>query len=753
MDVNDFNNVTEIRDDEDSNDCISILIATDNHLGYLENDPIRGQDSLNTFREILQIAKQNNVDMILLGGDLFHENRPSRKVLYETMKILRTYCMGDKQCQLEIINDDAENKDNDDNFIKVNFQDPNYKIAMPVFSIHGNHDDPSGDGNLCALDVLAVSGLVNYFGKTSAVDNIVVKPILLRKGRTVLALYGLGNVRDQRLHRMFTENAVKIYQPPTQISNESFNLMVLHQNRVAHSVKNYIPEHYLPDFMNIIIWGHEHDCKIEPVYNEQQNFFISQPGSSVATSLVEGELEPKHVAKLNIIGDQFELQKIRLRTVRPFVMGEIVLKEVERLDPTKTSAVSSLLIKKVEELIQDAKNQWLEMNDYDDELDDDMFPLPLIRLKVEYSGGFTVLNNRQFGQKFVNLVANNHEILHFHRKRVFTERKKDSAQSMHLPDEFEMPENLSHNYVTDLVTENMKTLSILPENALNEATTLFVDKDDPHAIEGFYNNTIAKTRTKLRQDKNLICDDKILIEEAHKQKTLLSRQYAEMNPDQRLIEMSNNEAPADQHEDVIDSDSQTGTSSRARSTSRGRATKSTRGTGTRARGRGRGKTSVSNKKNTEDEGFLDDLDPDHRPGTSTRTRGATATRSSNRTTTRSSLRNQVEIDSFDEDNDSDNARERTVSKRTSARKKNDQDDADYIEDDESLNDDNGTKKRKAPRNKNVEEPPAKRTYTSKKPTSSSSQRRVNFPTLASSSSQQLKSQSQTMEVDDDDFFE
>ncbi|CAG8665398.1 13979_t:CDS:2, partial [Dentiscutata heterogama] len=214
--------VTEIRD-EDSNDCISILIATDNHLGYLENDPIRGQDSLNTFREILQIAKQNDVDMVLLGGDLFHENRPSRKVLYETMKILRTYCMGDKQCQLDIINDDTENKD--DNFIKVNFQDPNYKIAMPVFSIHGNHDDPSGDGNLCALDVLAVSGLVNYFGKTSVVENIVVKPILLRKGRTVLALYGLGNVRDQRLHRMFTDDAVKIYQPPTPISNESFNMM------------------------------------------------------------------------------------------------------------------------------------------------------------------------------------------------------------------------------------------------------------------------------------------------------------------------------------------------------------------------------------------------------------------------------------------------------------------------------------------------------------------------------------------------
>lgn len=68
---------------------------------------------------------------------------------------------------------------------------------------------------------------------------------------------------------------------------------------------------------------------------------------------------------------------------------------------------------------------------------------------------------------------------------ISTERKKNTTQPMNLADEFDMPENLSHNYVTDLVTENMKSLSILPENALNEATTIFVDKDDPHAIEGY----------------------------------------------------------------------------------------------------------------------------------------------------------------------------------------------------------------------------------------------------------------------------
>jgi double-strand break repair protein MRE11 len=40
---------------------ISILIATDNHLGYMENDPVRGNDSLLAFEEILRIAQMRDV--------------------------------------------------------------------------------------------------------------------------------------------------------------------------------------------------------------------------------------------------------------------------------------------------------------------------------------------------------------------------------------------------------------------------------------------------------------------------------------------------------------------------------------------------------------------------------------------------------------------------------------------------------------------------------------------------------------------
>ena len=45
----------------DASNTIKILLATDNHIGYNERDPIRGRDSINTFEEILQLAVKHDV--------------------------------------------------------------------------------------------------------------------------------------------------------------------------------------------------------------------------------------------------------------------------------------------------------------------------------------------------------------------------------------------------------------------------------------------------------------------------------------------------------------------------------------------------------------------------------------------------------------------------------------------------------------------------------------------------------------------
>ncbi|CAG8579339.1 8834_t:CDS:10 [Diversispora eburnea] len=520
----------------DSEDCLSILVATDNHLGYLEKDPIRGNDSLNTFKEILEIAKDQNVDMVLLGGDLFHDNKPSRKTLFETMKLLRSYCFGGKECNIEL------------------------------------------EGNLCALDILSVSGLVNYFGKAKEIDNIIINPVQIKKDGIKLALYGLGNMRDERLHRMFDEKNVKINKI-SSAPNDWFNLMVLHQNRVPHGPKNYIPETFLPSFMDLIIWGHEHDCRIDYEYNSEQGFYISQPGSSIATSLIE--------AKLEIRGPkQFCLERIRLRTVRPFVIGEIALKDIPDISPDDAPAITSALNSKVEELIEEAKDNWLEIND---EVDESKFPLPLIRLRVDYTGEFGVFNNRQFGQNFVNRVANNQEILLFHRN------KKISSSEM------DVPENISQAVVNDLISECLETLDILPENALGESITHYVDKDDQDAIEDFYDEVIDNVRKQLNKDLT-IADDKIVAEQAHKQKMLFFQRYAEMNPDERYNERTRNVREPRSLDDEFATDDDHHRIVTTNKGSRARGTKSTRGRGTR----GRKKATTTRKKTiniTDDDDF------------------------------------------------------------------------------------------------------------------------------------------------------
>lgn len=211
----------------------------------------------------------------------------------------------------------------------VNYEDPNYNVQLPVFSIHGNHDDPAGDGGLAALDLLSTANLVrpeswptnsshhctipnwirfiamwgcrtclswsgfdqalspalppflthvcppeptrsrvwrqvNYFGRVGDIEKIALKPVLIRKGGTKLALYGLGHVRDERLARSFEHKGVSVARAVPN-PEEWFSLMVIHQNRhprgVGTVMKGYIKDGMLPSCMDMVIWGHEHECQ------------------------------------------------------------------------------------------------------------------------------------------------------------------------------------------------------------------------------------------------------------------------------------------------------------------------------------------------------------------------------------------------------------------------------------------------------------------------------------------------------------
>ena len=453
---------------------LRIMISTDNHLGYLEKDPIRGDDSFRSFEEFLMIAKANKVDFILLGGDLFHENKPSRRTIVRTMSLLRRFCLGRNPVSVLVRKGSA-----------INYMDPFYAVELPVFTIHGNHDDPTGSTTstgtdaLSAVDLLSMSNLVTYFGKASHSQRITIPPILLQKGITKLALYGLGNVRDERLYNTwYKEKKVHWQRPAVKDDDEDpwYNLFVLHQNRAIRGTTKAISESMLPEWLDLVIWGHEHESIRETSDSTPP---VMQPGSTVATSLSEGESQKKHCALLEVYRGRGKVRWIPLQTPRMFIFDTISLSNIQKdqerrglvatgdddeddqgeiiIAPDDEKNVTRYLKRRVEQMItmatarfQSQRESWrtgavkpergtvYPSKNYYLEALSDRLAKPLIRLRVEYSGGYEPINAARFGQDFIGKAACPSEILLFFRKRV-TARKRFLAGRLDGSDDVVVP--------------------------------------------------------------------------------------------------------------------------------------------------------------------------------------------------------------------------------------------------------------------------------------------------------------------------
>lgn len=483
--------------DADDPDVVKFLLASDTHLGYLERDPVRKSDSFDAFKEILELAKVHDVDFVLLGGDLFHENKPSRATMFRTMSLLREYTLGDRPVAIELLSDPKDPRMQDWSFPSVNYEDENLNVGIPVFSIHGNHDDPQGSdvgGPLSALDVLSSAGLLNYFGRielssdTSAKRKVTeetmiqVRPILLRKGDTKIALYGMGNIKDERLLYELESNHVCMYRP-AEDPEEWFNLLVVHQNRSSHTPRGFIPESAFDDSVDLVVWGHEHEQRIFPEAVSEKNYYVSQPGSSVATSLSPGETVEKCVAVVSVKHKDFKVEPIPLQSVRPFVMKDVSLPAeaaAARLDPSSRTDVSKILRKHVESLINAARRSWEERvaSIPTDERAEQ--PLPLVRLRVAYDTQIPLGNVARFGQEFAGRVANPKDIIQLQLKRSRRTREAHSGNVVRLDKDMIPAEKLERVQLSSLVMENMRVqnFDLLDGAQLQQSVMGFVEKDE-----------------------------------------------------------------------------------------------------------------------------------------------------------------------------------------------------------------------------------------------------------------------------------
>ena len=113
--------------------------------------------------------------------------------------------------EFDIVSDLSVNFEAHGRFPWANYHDPNLNVAIPVFTIHGNHDDPTGCGaanagmTLSVLNTLADAGVINYFGRQVSRAEMTLSLMITLADASVIIYFGRCEC-----HQLLWQNQVDV---------------------------------------------------------------------------------------------------------------------------------------------------------------------------------------------------------------------------------------------------------------------------------------------------------------------------------------------------------------------------------------------------------------------------------------------------------------------------------------------------------------------------------------------------------------
>eukprot|EP00180_Rhodochaete_pulchella_P004786 Plantae.Rhodophyta-Rhodochaete_pulchella.ctg972.p1 GENE.Plantae.Rhodophyta-Rhodochaete_pulchella.ctg972~~Plantae.Rhodophyta-Rhodochaete_pulchella.ctg972.p1 ORF type:complete len:519 (-),score=81.12 Plantae.Rhodophyta-Rhodochaete_pulchella.ctg972:308-1864(-) len=265
--------------------------------------------------------------------------------------------------------------------------------------------------------------------------------------------------------------------------------------------------------------GHEHECRVGLEGGDVDEPPVTQPGSTVATSLCEGESVPKHCALLEVFRSEFRFVEIPLRYVRQFVFDTVSLSEHPHLTPTDELGVEQFLRDRVEEVLREANAEHASLHaketkegpfgdiDFYKGRPPESLQQPLVRIRVDHSGGFQALNPSRFGQHFVGQVANANDILLFSKKRDTSRATfmrgnalDEGADALNVPvHQAAAHDNLKVPDLVSFYLKSKKDLQVHPPAEIGAAVEKFVNKGEARAIQEFCEDSLVTTQKRLME--------------------------------------------------------------------------------------------------------------------------------------------------------------------------------------------------------------------------------------------------------------
>ena len=179
---------------------MKIAIISDTHLGFAPEK--RPSEAFEQAKSAFELALQENVDFVLMPGDIFHRHVPKQETFIEAFKLFSLFRNAEKS-DLKIF---REKKDRTERK-EVAFN------GIPVVVIHGTHEYRSKDF-LNAIQVLDAADFAVYMH---------AQQVIIEKGTERVVIHGFGGVPEKK-----AVEALRYYDPKPY--PDAKNILMLHQS-------------------------------------------------------------------------------------------------------------------------------------------------------------------------------------------------------------------------------------------------------------------------------------------------------------------------------------------------------------------------------------------------------------------------------------------------------------------------------------------------------------------------------------------
>lgn len=313
----------------------------------LNIDCRQSEDTYETLEEWLSVSREKHCDLCLHVGKFFNQALPTNSALAKTIGILQQSethkPSGTVKAITNMLNDEEK-----ESIAFVAHKSKEKGHGLPLILAESSRTDRENvDSYRTGVGVLVSAKSVSLLRSRAGADwaKVHVEPLILVKGKVVIALYTLEHMPQEHLEDLILRKKLTFGAVSSEYTHSKtlYTILIIHQrkwsqddfirkdshitisckkeSRAAEDLNNIIPIHF-----DLIIWGNTRGTanSLETSKLHGSTTFCYHPGSVTATRLTQAYSGPSNFTILEFnIKPPMVYDFFRLKSVRKLVVDSI----------------------------------------------------------------------------------------------------------------------------------------------------------------------------------------------------------------------------------------------------------------------------------------------------------------------------------------------------------------------------------------------------------------------------------------------